>query len=50
MRFSRQFQACLLFLIFYEKIWRAQKTLKCKTSDFYSLRSLYKQKIVAFVV
>ena len=35
MRLSGQFQACLFF---YEKISRAQKSLKRKTNDFYPLR------------
>ena len=37
-------------LFFYEKISRAQKAPKRKTSDFHPLRSLCVRKIVAFVV
>ena len=39
-----------LFISFYEKISKAQKAPKRKTSDFYPLRSLFAQKTVAFVV
>ena len=45
MRLSRQFQACLFFL---QKDFAHTKITKTQTSDF--LRSLYAQKIVAFVV
>ena len=46
-RLSRQFQACLFC---YEKISRAQKAQKHKTSDFHPLRSLCAREIVSLVV
>ena len=48
MRLSGQFRVCLFF--FYKEILKAQKALKCKTNDFYPLRSFCAQKIVALVV
>ena len=52
MRLSGQLQACLsiFFFFFCEKVSRAQKALKCKTSEFHPLRSLCAQTFVAFVV
>ena len=35
---------------FYEKILRTQIGLKCKTSNFHPLRSLFARKVVVFVV
>ena len=49
MRLSRQFQVCLFFF-FYEKVLRAQKAPKRKTSDFHPLRSLCAREIFALVV